>query len=104
MMEIGATCVGACTPLTSQVVTKGDEKRLFLLFGGSCVATLFAAGRLQIDPDLLQQGAQGREVYAPMGTRIGQSLKIKRIERQMRSRPATPICSVRLNLNPTIIG
>lgn len=71
MMEIGATCVGGMhTTYQPGSVTKGDEKGYFS-FGGSCVATLFAAGRLQIDPDLLQQGAQGREVYAPMGTRIG---------------------------------
>ena len=70
-MEIGATCVGGMhSTYHPGSVTKGDEKGYFS-FGGSCVATLFAAGRLQIDSDLLQQGVQGREVYAPMGTRMG---------------------------------
>lgn len=72
-LEVGATCVGSVvhTSRPGQVVRKGDEKGYFR-FGGSCVITLFEAGRIQFDADLLEHSAEGREVYARMGDRAGQ--------------------------------
>lgn len=68
VLEIGATCVGSMvyTNEPHQSVQKGDEKGFFR-FGGSCLITLFEPGRIRFAGDLLEQSAQGREVYARMG-------------------------------------
>lgn len=68
VLEIGATCVGSVvhTAPPEQAVLKGDEKGYFR-FGGSCVITIFEAGRVQFAADLVENSAQGREVYARMG-------------------------------------
>ena len=70
--EIGATMVGtiAQTFVPGRAVAKGEEKGLFK-FGGSCVVTLFQPGKIKFDADLVEQGAQQREVYAKMGERLG---------------------------------
>ncbi len=70
--EIGATMVGSIfqTFTTSRPVVKGEEKGLFK-FGGSCVITIFQAGRIKLDDDLVKHGAEGMEVYARMGDRLG---------------------------------
>jgi phosphatidylserine decarboxylase len=72
MVEVGATNVGSIrqsfTP--GRPVAKGDEKGMFA-FGGSCVITLFARGRITFDADLLEQSAQHIETYAKMGDRLG---------------------------------
>lgn len=72
VLEIGATMVGAImqtyTPDAS--VAKGDMKGMFA-FGGSCVITVFARGRIRLDDDLIRHGGQQREVYARMGERLG---------------------------------
>lgn len=70
--EIGATMVGSIvqTHVPNRAVTKGEEKGLFK-FGGSCVVTIFQAGRIKIDADLLASSAKGMEVYARMGERLG---------------------------------
>jgi phosphatidylserine decarboxylase len=75
MVEIGATCVGRIrqTYLAGRRFEKGDEKGLFA-FGGSCVITLFARGRIQFDADLVEQSGQHRETYAKMGERLGLGL------------------------------
>ncbi len=67
-MEVGATCVGKVvhTSRALQSVAKGDEKGFFL-FGGSSVITIFEPGRVKFAEDLIEHGAQGREVYAGMG-------------------------------------
>ena len=72
ILEIGATNVGSIfqTFHPGQPVKKGQEKGYFA-FGGSAVATLFEPGKIQLAVDLLEQGAQGRELYAPMGSRMG---------------------------------
>ncbi|MFU8847319.1 MAG: phosphatidylserine decarboxylase [Opitutales bacterium] len=69
VMEVGATCVGSMQR-TFRVgpVEKGQEKGYFS-FGGSCVVTLFQAGRIQFDADLLEHSAQSTEVYARVGER-----------------------------------
>jgi phosphatidylserine decarboxylase len=68
LLEIGATCVGGVvhTATPGAAVAKGDEKGYFR-FGGSCCITLFEPGRVRFADDLLEHGAQGREVYARMG-------------------------------------
>lgn len=70
--EIGATMVGSIlqTFLPGRAVAKGEEKGLFK-FGGSCVVTLFQRGRIQLDADLVTHTAEGLEVYAKMGDRLG---------------------------------
>lgn len=70
--EIGATMVGSIvqTYLSSRPAVKGEEKGLFK-FGGSCVITIFQPGRIKFDADLVEQSAQGLEVYARMGERLG---------------------------------
>jgi phosphatidylserine decarboxylase len=72
MIEIGATAVGRIrqTFVPGRHVDKGEEKGLFA-FGGSCVITLFACGRIQFDADLIEQSAQHRETYAKMVDRLG---------------------------------
>lgn len=71
-LEVGATMVGSIlqsyTP--DKRAAKGDEKGLFA-FGGSCVITLFARGRITFDRDLVEHAEQQREVYARMGERCG---------------------------------
>lgn len=68
LLEIGATCVGGVvhTATPGRAVAKGEEKGYFR-FGGSCCITLFERGRVRFADDLLEHGAQGREVYARMG-------------------------------------
>lgn len=72
MIEIGATCVGRImqTYLAGRAVRKGDEKGMFS-FGGSCIVTLFARGRIKFDTDLIEQSRSRRETYARMGERVG---------------------------------
>jgi phosphatidylserine decarboxylase len=40
-------------------------------FGGSCVITLFAEGRIIFDSDIVAQSANCTETYARMGDRLG---------------------------------
>jgi len=70
--EIGATMVGSIfqTFTQNRVVAKGEEKGLFK-FGGSCVVTIFKRGRIKLDDDLISHAAEGIEVYAKMGDRLG---------------------------------
>ena len=53
-------------------VVKGAPKGYFS-FGGSCVTTIYQNGAIQLDADLLEQAAAGRELYAKMGERCGHS-------------------------------
>lgn len=70
--EIGATMVGSIvqTHVPGRAVAKGEEKGLFK-FGGSCVVTIFQPGKIKLDADLVKHGAEGLEVYARMGDRLG---------------------------------
>jgi len=52
-------------------VKKGEEKGLFA-FGGSCVITIFARGRIRFDADVVAQSEQQLETYARMGDRLGE--------------------------------
>lgn len=71
VMEIGATCVGGIhQTYTAGSVEKGAEKGYFS-FGGSCVATVFQAGAVEFDSDLVDYSADATEVYALMGERCG---------------------------------
>ncbi len=72
MIEVGATNVGSIveTFQSGQAVVKGEEKGLFS-FGGSCVITLFAEGRIIFEADLVSQSARFQETYARMGDRLG---------------------------------
>jgi phosphatidylserine decarboxylase len=72
ILEVGATMVGAILQTYSpgRPVAKGLEKGFFA-FGGSCVITVFGAGRMRFDHDLTTHTAEHREVYARMGERLG---------------------------------
>ena len=73
MLEVGATNVGAIRQsyMAGRPAAKGTEKGLFA-FGGSCVITLFQAGRIRFDDDIVAQSAQCLETYARMGDRLGE--------------------------------
>ena len=73
MIEVGATNVGTIRQsfVPGRPVQKGEEKGIFA-FGGSCVITLFASGRITFDADILAQSAQHIETYAKMGDRLGE--------------------------------
>lgn len=72
MLEVGATNVGSIQQsfVPGRPVAKGTEKGLFA-FGGSCVITIFQRGRIQFEPDLVEQSARHIETYARMGDRLG---------------------------------
>ncbi len=72
LLEVGATNVGTIrqTHIPGRPAEKGAEKGLFA-FGGSCLVTLFQAGRIRFDADLLEQSARGIELYARMGDHLG---------------------------------
>lgn len=72
MFEVGATCVGTIKNHfeAGKPVAKGAEKGLFT-FGGSCVITVFAKGRIRFDDDAVAQSARQIETYARMGDRLG---------------------------------
>lgn len=74
MVEVGATNVGSIVQsfLPNRAVCKGDEKGFFS-FGGSCVVTLFARGRIAFDADIVEQSRQHVETYARMGDRVGEA-------------------------------
>ncbi len=73
LLEIGATCVGtiAQTFTPGRPVAKGGEKGYFA-FGGSSTLTLFEPGAVRLAPDLLEQSAKQIELYARIGTRMGE--------------------------------
>jgi len=72
MLEVGATNVGSIVQSfrPGQAAVKGEEKGMFA-FGGSCVITLFAEGRIMFDADIVEQSASCVETYARMGDRLG---------------------------------
>lgn len=73
--EVGATNVGSIvhTFLPGRSIPKGEEKGLFK-FGGSCTITLFQAGRIRFDADLIEKSRDHIETYARMGDRMGEAL------------------------------
>jgi len=75
MVEIGATMVGSIvqTYVPGRATAKGAEKGLFK-FGGSCVVTIFRRGKIKLDADLVKHSAEGMEVYARMGERLGAAM------------------------------
>lgn len=73
LLEIGATCVGTIrqTFTPGQAVAKGAEKGYFA-FGGSSTLTLFEPGVIRLEDDLLENSAKQIELYAQIGSRMGQ--------------------------------
>ncbi len=72
-VAIGATCVGRIhmTRTKGATVTRGEDLGYFA-FGGSCVATLFERGKVDLSKDLIERSAQTVEVYAKMGDVLGE--------------------------------
>lgn len=67
-IEIGATAVGTIhqTYIPGKPYSKGDEKGYFS-FGGSSIILLFQAGKIQIDPYLLNNSSQNIETFCLFG-------------------------------------
>lgn len=74
LMEIGATCVGTIAQTFSpgSAVVKGTEKGYFA-FGGSSTITLFEPGAIHLADDLLSHSANQTELYARIGSVMGQT-------------------------------
>jgi phosphatidylserine decarboxylase len=72
LVIIGATNVGSMTftHAAGTPAPKGQEAGFFS-FGGSFVATLFEAGKIRLADDLLEVTAKGHELYARMGSTMG---------------------------------
>ena len=72
ILEIGATCVGSIhqTYSPNTPVEKGAEKGYFA-FGGSSTITIFQAGKVKLDSDLLEHSQKQQELYAKIGDRMG---------------------------------
>jgi phosphatidylserine decarboxylase len=72
-MPVGATNVGSIELVPFEIgdtVAKGDRLGAFA-FGGSAVVTVFEAGRVKLAEDLLRFSAEGTELYAHYGDRMG---------------------------------
>jgi phosphatidylserine decarboxylase len=76
MIEVGATNVGSIVEsfVPGRPAVRGEEKGMFA-FGGSCVITLFATGRIIFEEDLVAQSAACVETYARMGDRLGMATR-----------------------------
>jgi len=72
VVAIGATCVGSVvmTKTINATLSAGDELGYFQ-FGGSTVALVFEAGRVQWDADFRAFSSQNVEIFVLMGSRIG---------------------------------
>lgn len=72
LVPIGATMVGSIieTYKPGQPVKKGEEMGYFA-FGGSTVVVIAEKGKLTIDPDILENTANGLETFVRMGETIG---------------------------------
>lgn len=75
LIPIGATNVGGIveTYTPGKPLAKGDEMGYFR-FGGSFVATLFLPGKIRLADDLIAATASGKELYARMGSALGEAL------------------------------
>jgi len=73
ILEIGATNVGSVkqTHRANSAVAKGEEKGYFE-FGGSMTMMCFEPGAVVLAEDLVKHTADGREIYARMGDRMGE--------------------------------
>ena len=73
ILAVGATGVGAMhyTFTPGRPVQKGEEMGYFS-FGGSTIMCFFEPDRIRFAPDLLEQTAQGRELYAKQGDVMAQ--------------------------------
>jgi phosphatidylserine decarboxylase len=76
ILVIGATNVGSTTFTyhAGNHVSKGEEMGYFS-FGGSFMVTLFEPGKIQLANDLLRESANGRELYARMGSILGRKVE-----------------------------
>jgi len=73
ILDIGATNVGSIKQSYrfKSAVAKGEEKGYFE-FGGSMTMMLFEPGVVELAEDLVKHSAEGREIYARMGDRMGE--------------------------------
>jgi phosphatidylserine decarboxylase len=79
LIDIGATNVGSIkqTFTPDQPVEKGEEKGYFE-FGGSSLITLFEPGTITLAADLLEHSARQTELFAMMGSEVGQVCNLSR--------------------------
>jgi phosphatidylserine decarboxylase len=71
-LEVGATNVGSInqTYAPSKACCKGEEKGYFS-FGASTLILLFEPGRIEFDPDLLEDSRNRIEIFCLMGQSMG---------------------------------
>jgi len=72
VIAVGATMVGSISFLVQEgaPLKKGQQQGYFQ-FGGSTVALVFEAGRVQWDADFRAFSSQNVEIFVLMGSRIG---------------------------------
>ncbi len=75
LIPVGATNVGGIvdTYAPGVAVAKGDEMGHFR-FGGSFIITLFEPGKVRLAEDLVAATKSGKELYARMGTPLGEAI------------------------------
>lgn len=75
LVPVGATNVGGIveTYAPGAAIAKGDEMGHFR-FGGSFIVTLFEPGRVRLADDLVAATKSGKELYARMGTPLGEAI------------------------------
>lgn len=71
MMEVGALLVGKIANHQGAAQVKRGQEKGYFQFGGSTVVLLLPAGRAVIDPDILENSANGIETVVRLGMKIG---------------------------------
>jgi len=74
-VSVGALCVGKIieTHTPHQAHTKGDEAGYFC-FGGSTIVLIFKKGTIEVNPDILKNSLEGKEVPILMGQKVARQL------------------------------
>lgn len=75
MMEVGALLVGRIVNHHGAAQVKRGQEKGYFQFGGSTVVLLIEKDRAKIDPDILQNSAEGAETVVRFGERIGCAAK-----------------------------
>lgn len=75
LIPVGATNVGGIveTYTPDAPLAKGDEMGYFR-FGGSYIITLFEPGKIKLAEDLVAATKSGKELYAKVGTPLGEAI------------------------------
>ncbi|MDP7398340.1 MAG: phosphatidylserine decarboxylase, partial [Lentisphaeria bacterium] len=74
MIEIGAFGVGSIVWTFKDSSVRKMQERGYFEFGGSTIVLLLEHGRVRLDPDLIEQSANGFETLVQVGETIGTAL------------------------------